>query len=104
VNKSKKQIEAEIENAYVIYALSRGVNAAKFINPNETGGPDRINLCPGRHVFFIEFKAPGEKPNPKQLWYHKLLIDKGFTVYVCDSYESAVNALEYELKTYVDSR
>ncbi len=42
---------------------------------------------PGR-ITFVELKAPGKKPTPKQLWEHQRLEKLGHEVHVLDSYES----------------
>lgn len=47
------------------------------------GAPDLLVLMPGDH-FFIEVKAPGEKPRPEQLREHERLRIAGFDVFVCD--------------------
>lgn len=38
-------------------------------------------------MFFVEFKATGEKPTPLQEKEHEDMRDAGLTVYVCDSRE-----------------
>lgn len=50
------------------------------------GAPDILVLFPGRH-FFVEVKAPGEKPRPEQLREHERLRKAGFDVFVIDSEE-----------------
>lgn len=47
------------------------------------GAPDLLVLLPGRH-FFVEVKAPGEKPRPEQLREHERLRAAGFVVIVED--------------------
>lgn len=60
------------------------------------GAPDLLVLLPNDH-FFVEAKAPGEKPRPDQLREHTRLRKAGFRVYVVDSEEAAV-----ELFMWVD--
>lgn len=76
---------------------SMGGDTRKVSYEGRVGAPDRLVLLPGRH-FFIEMKAPGEKPRPHQLVEHERLKEAGFRVYVCDSPESidAVLAEESE--------
>lgn len=50
------------------------------------GAPDLLILLPGQH-FFIEAKAPGEKPRPEQVREHARLVKAGFDVVVIDSVE-----------------
>ena len=59
-------LEKEIEDRFVKYAASKGCMAIKFSIPGRRYAPDRIVLCPGGHVFFIEFKRPGKKPDEGQ--------------------------------------
>lgn len=60
------------------------------------GAPDLLVLLPKTH-FFVEAKAPGEKPRSDQLREHTRLRKAGFRVYVVDSEEAAV-----ELFMWVD--
>ena len=65
----------------------------KFISPGVRGVPDRIvlNYIPedmrkivSRYIFFIEFKAPGKKPNTRQAREIQSIRDLGFLVEVID--------------------
>lgn len=71
--------------------------------------PDRLFLPPRRFVnaarskkpsayacsrFWVEFKKLGETATEEQARMHKELRERGETVYVCDSKESFLNALE----------
>lgn len=62
----------------------------------EGGIPDRLCLLPTKVIFFVELKSEGEKPKPRQIFYHKLLRKLGFKVYVADT-KNAVNQI---LKNY----
>lgn len=48
------------------------------------GAPDLLVLLPGCH-FFVEAKAPGQKPRPEQEREHERLRKAGFDVYVIDN-------------------
>ena len=49
--------------------------------------PDLLVMLSGRH-FWIEAKAPGQKPRPAQLREHEIMRRAGgCAVYVCDSPE-----------------
>ena len=55
------------------------------LEPTSMAGlPDRIVLKGGR-VWFVELKAPGQKPRPIQLTAHEKLKLFGFEVYVIDT-------------------
>lgn len=47
------------------------------------GAPDRLVILPGR-MFFVELKAPGQKPEPHQARLHEKLRALGVKVYVVD--------------------
>ena len=63
--------EAKVERKVCDDALKKlGVPSFKW---GVDGWPDRIFLIPGGRPFFIEFKAPGEEPNPRQAFRIKCL-------------------------------
>lgn len=64
-----------------------GGKAYKFVSPGNTGVPDRLILLPGGRAIFVETKAPGKKPTPKQAAQLKKISDLGFTALVIDSKE-----------------
>lgn len=55
--------------------------------PSLIGIPDRLCLLPGGVVFFVELKAPGQKPRPIQVKRIAQLRRLGFRVEVVDSKE-----------------
>ena len=59
----------------------------KFVCPGHVGAPDRICIFPGGRVYFVETKAPGGKPRPSQLAFHRELVELGVTVRVIDTRE-----------------
>ena len=77
--------ESEIEK-YLVRELEKiRVRADKYSTPGRRHAPDRICLrWPGK-VFFVECKAPGEKPRPGQVREFNRLRDLGFLVFVVDS-------------------
>ena len=48
------------------------------------GAPDLLIMDKGRH-FWVEVKAPGEKPRPIQAREHEVMRAHGCAVYVVDS-------------------
>ena len=50
------------------------------------GLPDRMVLYQGK-LYFVELKAPGEKPRKIQLHVHNLIRQQGFEVRIIDSLE-----------------
>lgn len=77
--------EKTIEKRYRESVKKRGGLALKFVSPGFTGVPDRIALFPGGRIEFVELKAPGKKPTPRQLAVHDQLRKLGFSVQVLDS-------------------
>lgn len=58
------------------------------------GCPDDVIWWPDGKVFFVEVKAPGEKPKKLQLYEHKLMRKTGLTVFVVDGPEAIDAMLE----------
>ena len=81
--------EKAIEKKYRESVKKRGGLALKFVSPGFTGVPDRIALFPGGRIEFVELKAPGKKPTPRQLVVHEQFRKLGFTVRVIDGTEPA---------------
>ena len=88
--------EQEIETRLKEEVERAGGLALKFISPGTAGVPDRIVLLPGKDIYFVELKAPGEQLRPLQLKRKKQLEDLGFKVYVIDSIQ-AVSAFMREV-------
>lgn len=83
--------EKKIQNAAIKYAESYGVAAIRLsLGPGVyTGWPDVLFLIPGGRPLFIEFKAPGKPPTPKQRARIDHLVVAGYDVEVCDNIEDA---------------
>lgn len=92
-------LEKDIEERVVRWAKERG-----FLTPKvrfiEIGYPDRLFISPYGHTIFIEFKRPGEKPDPIQNLRIKQLTNRSIPAYWVDSYEQAI----FILKAAVDSK
>ncbi|MEO1042353.1 MAG: VRR-NUC domain-containing protein [Pseudomonadota bacterium] len=76
--------EARIEQTVCKFAKEHGFSVEKVNVVNARGRPDRRFSQKG-HYFFIEFKAPGEKPTELQKFRHDEMREQGETVYVVDS-------------------
>ena len=58
------------------------------------GAPDLLVMLRGSH-FWIECKAPGERPRPSQVREHKVMRETGnCRIYVADSREAAEDILK----------
>ena len=77
--------ESAIEKYLIKSVKAVGGKCYKFVCPGHVGAPDRICLFPGGRIFFVETKAPGGKPRPSQLAFHRELAALGVTVRVIDT-------------------
>ncbi len=78
--------ESRIENHSIRAAKDCGVFTSKFRSASVRGVPDRLFVFKGRTVF-VEFKAPGEEPEPLQRVMIRKMLDAGASVFVIDSKE-----------------
>lgn len=85
--------EADIENAFVAYASSRGCEALKLRIDGQNGWPDRTVISPGG-VLFMEFKRPEGKLRPMQKVWRKMLREMGHEVWTPRSVEEAKTILD----------
>lgn len=53
----------------------------------------------GYHSLYIEMKVKGNRPTPKQIHWHMLLVEQGNKVEVCYSFDEAKNVLLDYLKS-----
>ena len=79
--------EREIEAYFVEQCKLRGWLPLKFVSPGYTGVPDRIVIGWG-WIAFVELKAPGEKPTPRQIRVHQKLMRHDVPVFILDSREA----------------
>lgn len=91
---SRFSTEADIENAFVKYAESKGCLALKLAITGRRGFPDRTVFCPNGRVLFIEFKKPGGKSTRGQDAMMCQLREFGFAALIIDSLEDAVDELD----------
>lgn len=84
--------ESYLENKLRLSVKKLGGIALKFVSPGVDSVPDRIVLLKGK-VWFVEMKAPGKTPTPKQLIRHDQLRGLGFKVLAINSNEELQNFL-----------
>lgn len=70
----ERRLKREIER--------RGGLARKLVTPGAAGAQDRLVLMPGGRVWFVELKAPGQRPRPLQVFRASELEARGFQVRV----------------------
>ena len=90
------ETKTEVEVCVLAYEYL-GISNVKLKVPGQTAYPDRLFWIPGGKPLMIEFKLPGEKPEPKQLHVHKELRELGYEVQVhdnaADAFEAIINAV-----------
>ena len=84
--------EKVIEKYLYTKVREYGGRAIKLTSSNLRGLPDRLCLFPGGLVVFVEVKAPGRKPSPKQTNMINILRKLGFYAVWLDG-RPKVNAL-----------
>lgn len=87
--------EGKVVAAIKKAAKKQGGDTRKVEWSGRRGAPDLLILLPGKH-FFVEAKAPGEKPRPEQLREHERLRAAGFSVYVVSSEAEAERVMILE--------
>jgi hypothetical protein len=92
------KLEKDIEKRFCEYAKAQGCYPIKFEDPARRGAPDRMVLCPGGKVFFVEFKRKGETLRHEQAVYIKRLLDLGHDADIVDCFEDAKCILDFTLK------
>ena len=93
IEKSKRIMEDDIEDAFCEYAKSEGCYPFKLALIGLRGFPDRTILCPGGRILFIEFKRKGKGLSPAQSVYKKIIVELGFKYFLCDEIGQAERKL-----------
>jgi len=87
-----KKLEQEIQTKVTDAAKGLKLVPIRLNVTGRKGWPDYGYLYAGR-IAFIEFKRPGEKPEPLQLYVHELLNVAGFEVFVVDNEDYGITLL-----------
>ena len=88
------RLELDVEKKVCARADRMGILHVKLNIRGRRGWPDREFLIRGGKPLFIEFKRPGEEPEPIQEFIHGQLRDAGYTVLVIDNAIAGFAALE----------
>jgi len=89
-------LESAIERKCVNHAEKVGCLCFKV---QRRSYPDRLIVFPGTHdIILVEFKKPGETPRKDQKRTIRKLRDRGFDVFVIDSFDEFRTMLEYEME------
>ena len=89
--------ERDIESWSGRKAKEAGWWHRKFTSPGNRSVPDRVFARHGR-VFWVEFKATGQKPTELQEDEHRKMREAGLTVYWTDCREGFAEILSLEEK------
>lgn len=92
--------ELSIQTKVSDFAPSIGLIPIRIAVLGRKGWPDYGYIYQGR-ICFIEFKRPGEKPDPLQAHVHKLLKNANIPVFVVDNVDYGITMLT-EWKNHVD--
>lgn len=86
--------ESDVENSHIENIRQLSALIYKFRAIGKKGAPDRLILYPiqnkkhekiiNKYIQFIEFKAPGRKPNHHQKIFHEELRSRGYKVQIID--------------------
>lgn len=90
VPESEKTLEARLRKE----VEKQGGMALKLSAQLHRGLPDRLILMPGGKAYFAEIKTTGKKPTKLQEKCHRELRDLGFDVFVIDSTDRLLDALD----------
>lgn len=75
----------------------------KLLSTFIKGLPDRLVLCKGGYIGFVEIKTTGKKPTKFQTFIHDKLRQLGFVVFVIDDIESRDRAIRFFLNSVRDN-
>ena len=96
--KTWEAVEAYIEQKVCSRALTElGLMGTKLVTPGRRGSPDRIFWLPGGKPLLIEFKRPGEQPDPFQAHIHAHLKLLGYIIEVHDDADTAFQSVAAHL-------
>lgn len=96
-----KTPEAKVRDPSITYAHKLGIRTIRmYFGPGiQTGWPDDLYLIKGGRPLFIEMKAPGKVPTPKQEEKIELLVAAGYDVEWVDSVEDAKDCILHYFET-----
>lgn len=78
----------DVEEPAIDYAARRGWWHIKVTSPTMDSLPDDLFVRAGQYLW-IEFKAPGNSPNAKQLKRHREMRERGMDVRWTDNLQQA---------------
>lgn len=95
----KPMLESQVQKPVIDYARKKyGLLCVKREQRSSSGMPDFDIFITGGKLLMMEFKAPGNLPTPKQAGRHKILIDLGYEVHVCDNKEYGKSVIDFAME------
>lgn len=88
------RVERDEENKATQHANKIGLLHVKLNIQGRRGWPDRVYLPHGGIPFFIEYKRPGQNPEPIQEYIHGQLRQRGYRVHVCTTAAAAIAVMD----------
>ncbi len=86
--------ESKIESHFTKRWKAIGGEVRKIVFVGHRGAPDRLAMLPDGRLWWLEFKAPGKKPEDHQAREHARLWKMGQKVLVLDSIEAVDQFVE----------
>lgn len=93
------KLESWSERKFKDYVETQGCFCLKLSIIGWAGWPDRMILCPGGWIMFVEMKREKKDAQPHQAFIHKILKELNFHVVVCDSFEKAKKEFDTFIQT-----
>jgi len=90
--------EGTVEDYFFDKCRANGILALKLYSEGRQGFPDRTCLHYPGMIFFVELKAKGKGPRKNQGFWHRVLRQLGFKVYVVDTKEKADQVIKAQLE------
>lgn len=85
--------ERQVENKFVAYVRTLGLEALKLRIDGKNGWPDRSIFLPNGKAIFFEFKTPEGRERAMQTIWKQHLLQKGFEVHTPRSFLEAKEQL-----------
>ena len=90
-------LESKVETYFKRTIKDIGGLALKFQSGSVNGVPDEVVLFKGT-TYFVELKAPNQKPRANQRAIHRTFAKYGIIVHICSSFEEVDTFVQNVLK------
>ncbi len=90
-------LESNVEQYLQDEITRHGGLSLNFMSPSNRGVPDQIVLYQGS-TYFVEMKAPKQRPRKSQQVMHKKFEEQGIMVYILDTHDKVDHFIKETLK------